>query len=149
MPSLETIQEDIPLMVDHFLKLIAREQDKPIKRVRPEVLNQLMAQPWPGNIRQLENLIRGWYAVISDTEITLRHLDAGSASCVPAAMDLEKPYQDLKEAAIGAFTRDYLNHLLRKTGGNVSAAAPISGMKRQTLQKIIRRYGIDVKRLRS
>jgi ActR/RegA family two-component response regulator len=64
-------------------------------------------------------------------------------------MDLEKPYQDLKEQAIEAFTLEYLNRLLGKTGGNVSAAAQLSGMKRQSLQKIIRRYGVDMQRLRS
>ena len=150
LPSLDRIREDIPLLVDHFLNLVAREQDKPCKRVTPETLNYLMEKAWPGNTRQLENLIRGWYAVIPDGEITPRHLagDAHPLECTPAPMDLARPYQDLKEQAIEAFTRDYLQRLLGETGGNVSAAAQISGMKRQSLQKIIRRYGIDVHRRR-
>jgi len=150
MPSLDAIREDIPLLVDHFLNRIAREQDKAVKSVAPEVLNHLMSRNWPGNIRQLENLIRGWYAVLPDPVITTRHLAADSrieetAVCV---VDLERPYLELKDRAIEAFTRDYLNQLLRKTRGNVSAAAQLSGMKRQSLQKIIKRYGIDVQRLR-
>ena len=146
MPSLDAIREDIPLLADHFLEQVASEQKREKKRIAPEVLNQLMGQAWPGNTRQLENVVRGWYAVISDTEIRLHHLerDAGPVSCTATGMDLEKPYQDLKEQAIESFTRDYLDRLLSKTEGNVSAAAQISGMKRQTLQKIIRRYGIDV-----
>ncbi len=151
LPALDQIREDIPLLVDHFLGLVAREQDKTGKRVAPEVLNHLMERDWPGNTRQLENLIRGWYAMIPETDITLRRLaaDAQPMVCTPAPMDLARPYQDLKDQAIEAFTRDYLKRLLGKTGGNVSAAAQISGMKRQSLQKIIRRYDIDVNRLRS
>ena len=151
LPPLDTIREDIPLLVAHFLERVAREQDKVKKTVAPEVLNHLMGRQWPGNTRQLENLIRGWYAVIPDAAITLRHLaaDPGSAPCQPALMDLNKPYQDLKEQAIEAFTLEYLNRLLGETGGNVSAAAQLSGMKRQSLQKIIKRYGIDVQQLRS
>ena len=87
---------------------------------------------------------------LPDPVITTRHLAADSrieetAVCV---VDLERPYLELKDRAIEAFTRDYLNQLLRKTRGNVSAAAQLSGMKRQSLQKIIKRYGIDVQRLR-
>ncbi|MCB2147469.1 MAG: sigma-54 dependent transcriptional regulator [Deltaproteobacteria bacterium] len=151
LPSLDKIREDIPLLVAHFLERVAREQDKARKTVTPEVLNHLMGREWPGNTRQLENLIRGWYAVIPEATITPRHLAADilPAACRSAVMDLEKPYQDLKEQAIEAFTLEYLNRLLGQTGGNVSAAAQLSGMKRQSLQKIIRRYGVDMQRLRS
>jgi DNA-binding NtrC family response regulator len=151
LPSLDTIREDIPLLVAHFLERVACEQDRAKKTVAPEVLNHLMGRQWPGNTRQLENLIRGWYAIIPDTAITLRHLaaDTASAPCQSALMDLNTPYKDLKEQAIEDFTLAYLNRLLGETGGNVSAAAQLSGMKRQSLQKIIKRYGIDVQRLRS
>jgi len=151
MPSLEAIREDIPLLTDHFLNRIALEQGKAVKTVEPEVLNHLMARPWPGNIRQLENLIRGWYAVVSAAVINRRHLVADNRIKETAAggADLERPYLELKDQAIEAFTREYLNRLLNQTRGNVSAAAQLSGMKRQSLQKIIKRYGIDVQRLRS
>ena len=151
MPPLDAMREDIPLLVDHFLKLVAREQDARRKTVTPEVLNHLMAMKWPGNTRQLENLIRGWYAFVPETEITLGHLgdESGGLPCTTGVIDLNQPYQVLKEHAIEAFTLEYLNRLLSETAGNVSAAAHISGMKRQSLQKIIRRYGIDVQRLRS
>ena len=151
MPSLDTIREDIPILVDHFLKLVAGEQETARKCVTPEVLKHLMERQWPGNTRQLENLVRSWYAVIPDVTITLGHLKSESP-LMPSEtgmINLTLPYQELKEQAIEAFTLEYLNRLLKKTGGNVSAAAQISGMKRQSLQKIIRRYGIDVQRLRS
>jgi transcriptional regulator of aromatic amino acid metabolism len=79
-----------------------------------------MAREWPGNTRQLENLIRGWYAMIPDMTITLEHLktDALPMDQRVRTVDLSKPYQELKEAPIEAFTRQYLNRLLRHTGGH-------------------------------
>jgi DNA-binding NtrC family response regulator len=57
MTAIDAIREDIPLLVDHFLSLIAAQQENPLKTVAPEVLNHLMGLQWPGNIRQMENLI--------------------------------------------------------------------------------------------
>ncbi len=151
MPSLDRIREDIPLLVDHFLEQVACEQNKPGKNVTPEVLNELLARPWPGNTRQLENLIRDWYAMTSDLDIKPHHLavEADSDAVPAVSLDLEKPYQDLKERAVEAFTLDYLNRLLQQTRGNISLAAQTSGMHRQSLQKIIKRYAIDVMQFRS
>ena len=145
MPPLRAIREDIPLLIDHFLELVACEQNKPRKTVTPEVLDALLGRDWPGNIRQLENMIRGWYAMTREQEISLRHLGEEGLPTAPReeAQPLDQPYQDLKDQAIETFTRDYLKRLLRHTDGNVSVAAQISGMKRQSLQKIIKRYGID------
>ena len=150
MPPLDQIREDIPLLVDHFLELVACEQHRPRKAITQGALNDLLGRPWPGNTRQLENLIRSWYATNSAPEIAQSHPNIGSEAGDASAegLDLEKPYQDLKERAIEAFTLDYLDRLLQQTKGNVSLAAQISGMRRQSLQKIIKRYGIEVERYR-
>ncbi len=63
--------------------------------------------------------------------------------------DFSRPYKDLKEEAIEKFTRHYLNNLLAHTKGNVSLSAQISGIKRQSLQKIIKRYNVAIERFRS
>ncbi len=146
MPRLEDMRSDIPLLVNHFLELVAAEQNKPPKTIAPEALNYFLGREWPGNIRELENMIRGLYAFTSDQEITLTHVDTNPQPGVPEnrEMDLVKPYQELKERVVEAFTREYLNHLLKQTNGNVSAAAQIGGMKRQSLQKIIKRYNLAV-----
>ena len=150
MPSLHQIREDIPLLVDHFLDQVACEQKKARKSVAPEVLNDLLGHEWPGNIRQLENMIRGWYAMTPDRQITPGHMETRAAAAHQQSTepDLATPYQDLKEQAVEAFTLDYLTRLLRQTSGNVSLAAQVSGMRRQSLQKIIKRCGIDVENFR-
>ena len=66
----------------------------------------------------------------------------GFTGVVPDA--LEKPYKTMKEEAIEAFTLEYLYKLFKKTKGNISLSAEISGIKRQSLQKIIKRYQVSV-----
>ena len=136
MPPLHRIRDDIPLLVDHFLERVALEKDKAKNTVTPGVLDHLMGRQWPGNTRQLENRIRGGYAVIPDDRISTAHLAVESlpALCPTELIDRDKPYQELKEQAIEAFTLKFLNRLIGKTGGNVSAAAQLSGMKRQSMQ---------------
>lgn len=146
LPPLREIKEDIPLLVDHFLEQAACEQNTPQKKLAPEVMNHLLKRDWPGNIRELENTIRGWNAVLTDETITGQNLavDAGSSGPMSENFDLNRAYRELKEEAIQTFTVKYLHRLLEHTGGNVTLSAQISGIKRQSLQKIIKRYGVAV-----
>ncbi len=152
MPSLHEIKEDIPLLIDHFLEQAACEQNTTKKVLAPEVMDYLLERKWPGNCRELENMLRGWTAVLPDEVITAEHLPV--AEKVPdtpggaTGMDLERSYKDLKDQAIENFTHEYLDRLLRHARGNVTLSAQISGIKRQSLQKIIKRYGIPVERYR-
>ena len=150
MPPLRDIREDIPLLLEHFLKKAAVELDTPPKTVSPEVLNYLLEKDWPGNVRELENTIRGWNALTPGRRITAEHLSLPKEVLKLAVADanLELPYKELKERAIEKFTLNYLRRLLAHTKGNVSLSAQISGIKRQSLQKIIKRYGVSVERYR-
>ena len=151
MPPLRSIREDIPLLVDHFLEKSARQCKQATKSVSTEVINRLLSHPWPGNIRQLENIVQNWYALTSETEVEERHLDTDDVCAAPASeqdIDLRLSYQHLKEQALASFTRAYLEKLLTRHRGNISLAAQQSGMKRQSLQKIIRRHGVDPDRFR-
>lgn len=150
MPPLRKIREDIPLLLEHFLKKAAEEQNTPPKTVSPEVLNYLLDKDWPGNIRELENTIRGWNALAPEKQITAEHLSLPKETPRLAVDDasLDLPYKELKEHAIEKFTTAYLRRLLARTKGNVSLSAQISGIKRQSLQKIIKRYGVSVERYR-
>lgn len=151
MPPLRDIREDIPLLVDHFLNKIACEQKITPKKLAPEVMNFLLGQDWPGNIRELENTIRGWTAVISGPVISLQELaDGVSGETATAGLktDFSLPYKELKAQALMDFTLTYLKQILAHTGGNVSLAAEISGIKRQSLQKIIKRYGVAIEQFR-
>jgi DNA-binding NtrC family response regulator len=145
MPPLRDRKEDIPLLVESFLKSTAAESHVEPKTVSSGTLNQLLAYDWPGNVRELENIIRGLTAVIPDPRIEKQHLPflQQKASNELGSPDISRPYKELKEDLIGRFTVSYVHGLLRKTAGNVSEAAHLSRIKRQSLQKILRRYQID------
>jgi DNA-binding NtrC family response regulator len=153
MPPLRRLREDIPLLVDHFLQKIASEQNTEAKRLSPELVGELAERPWPGNIRELENTLRGWCAVARGPEIRRAPLPgaapAPSDPDSPGADLLRRSYKELKEEAIETFTLGYVKRLLEHTSGNITLAGQISGIKRQSLQKIIRRYGISVDQYRT
>lgn len=150
MPPLREIAEDIPLLVDHFLHKVAAEQDQPPKRISPEVMNAILERQWTGNIRELENTIRGWNALIPDPIITPGLLPGseGDSSALPERNLFSRPYKELKAEAIDEFTLNYLCRLLEHTRGNVTLSAELSGIKRQSLQKIIKRYNVPVENYR-
>ncbi len=151
MPPLRDIREDIPVLVDHFLEKIALENEAAEKQLAREVMDHLISRAWPGNIRELENTIRGWCALTLENVITPRCIaDALPHERIPGEPSTrgDNSYKELKERAIADFTMEYLDRLLVRTRGNVSLAAQQSGMKRQSLQKIIKRYGVDTARYR-
>lgn len=150
MPPLREIKEDIPLLVDHFLEKTACELKVSTKKLPPEVMNYLLKKDWPGNIRELENTIRGWSAMTPGQTIS-RDILPVPEICRPDNLPntvLTRPYKELKKKAVEDFTLNYLYHLLEHTKGNVTLSAQISGIKRQSLQKIIKRFGVQVDRYR-
>ncbi len=150
MPPLRRMREDIPLLVTHFLEKLAQEQNRPPKSISPQALDHLCHRDWPGNIRELENTLRGWCATTPGDVLTLDGTGDATDETSPQlnAGDLSLPYKVLKQETIRKFTLNYLHQLLAHTRGNVSLAAEISGIKRQSLQKIISRYGVDVEKYR-
>ena len=150
MPPLRDTREDIPLLVEHFMLRAACEQKTEPKKLAPEVMNYLLQKDWPGNIRELENTLRGWNAMTPVALITAEQvqIDVEGIPNKTVDTDLSRPYKELKEKVIEDFTLTYVCRLLEHTDGNVSLSAQISGIKRQSLQKIIKRYGVAVEKYR-
>lgn len=145
LPSLEERKDDLPLLVNHFLKKAAIELAIEKKKISTGAMNTLLSRRWPGNIRELENLITSLTAMIPEDSIKEHHLDSGmeKEASVPVNMDFHQSYKSLKEKVLNAFTTRYVTGLLKETTGNVSRAAKVSGIKRQSLQKILKRHRID------
>jgi DNA-binding NtrC family response regulator len=138
MPPLRQRRGDIPMLVDHFLAKICRNEDIPVKHVTPETKERLCALPWPGNVRQLENMVEMAVALSGDREI-LGPADLGLApSFKVVPMELPGLPTTLPESmdfdtVVGHFERSILEQALTKTGGNKTAAAELLGLKRTTL----------------
>ncbi|MEA3231296.1 MAG: sigma-54 dependent transcriptional regulator [Thermodesulfobacteriota bacterium] len=151
MPPIDERREDLPLLVDHFLSKIAGELDVEKKHFTTEALNKLLNKIWPGNVRELENTIYSLTTMVSGPTIEAHDLPPWDDSQAPKSekLNLDKPYKPLKNRIIKEFSIAYINNLLAKTRGNIALAARTSGIKRQSLQKIIKRYRIDPEKFRT
>ncbi len=147
-PMLQEIREDIPLLVSHFTQAACREMDVPLKKFSAAALEVMMARPWPGNIREMQNFVRR--AVVFSPENIIRPEDlessgetAGPPNTGQPAEEILggkiEPYKVAKERLVNDFTSRYVADLLEKTQGNITRAAELSGLSRVALQKILRR----------
>ena len=150
MPPLRERTQDLLPLVDHFIRKTACELDIPPKTMTEGAREMLLRHGWPGNVRELENTIRG---VMAMTPVAV--IDTGSfqnwtpvESPAETTPDTDLPYKVVKDQVLEQFTTAYVTRLLEKTHGNVSLAAERSGIKRQSLQKILKRYQIDPERFR-
>ena len=134
LPPLRERREDIPLLARHFLTALTEEYRRPIHGFAPEALEMLVAADWPGNIRQLHNVLEQCCALCTTSTIP--------ASLVARALrDKPADIQPLVEART-AFERDYLITLLKLTRGHVSEVARLAGRNRTELYRLLERHGL-------
>ncbi len=131
LPSLAERAEDIPLLANHFLRESAREADKTIHGFAPEAMEMLLGEPWPGNIRQLYNVVEHSVALATTPIIT-------AALMGTTIKKTFTPYPTFAEARM-RFEQDYLISLLKMTEGNVSQAARIADRNRTDFYTILQR----------
>ncbi|MEE4112772.1 MAG: helix-turn-helix domain-containing protein, partial [Desulfobacteraceae bacterium] len=145
MPALAERQEDLPLLVDHFLDRYCGKYGREKKRLAPGVMPQLMAHEWKGNVRELENVVKRAVVMSTGAAITMNDLGWKEGTCV-AGLETDDlttiPYRDAKASVFRQFNTRYLEKALEKSGGNVTQAAHASGLERQSFQQIMRKYGV-------
>jgi formate hydrogenlyase transcriptional activator len=134
LPSLRERRTDIPILVHHFVRKHAARMGKHIEVVPGETMKMLQNWNWPGNIRELENLIERMVI-----------LSKGSVLSAPP-VELEA-LQDVGEDSLTEMAREHIIRVLRETNGILSGtdgAASRLGIKRTTLQSMIKRHGIEL-----
>ncbi len=129
-------KEDIPPLVEHFLKKFNRQMKKEIKGLAPTAMQRFMLHEWPGNVRELENTVEYAVAMSQQDFITEDFIFRADASG-PVA-----PLKSLKEAR-DAFERDYLSSLLKACEGNVSQAAKLAGKYRADFYDLLKKHGLN------
>ncbi len=135
LPSLAERREDIPALVQHFLKHIATRYRKPVPTLAPEALAAVVAAPWPGNVRQLENLLEQAVALSTTNVIPL--------SLVRTSLDDAQAPLVSFETARKSFERDYLVRILKLTAGNAAQAAQMAGRNRTEFYKLLQRHNLE------
>jgi two-component system response regulator HydG len=146
MPALRDRREDIPLLAIHLLDKHARSQRRVFEGFDPEALRALIGYTWPGSVRQLENAIERAVAISGSPRIGLPDLPKEVAGAPAGELPLEElvkmPYRDAVNAARDRVSREYLVALLRECVGNVTRAAERAGMERESLHRLLKRYGV-------
>ena len=144
LPPLRERRDDIALLLDHFLRLKAQEHSIATKSLSPEVIDFFTLYPWPGNIRELENLIERVTILTPHETIMLRDLPVGMRSTDQTATLKEdvlsgsRPLSD----AVDEFERDLIVKALQRTGFNQTKAASLLGTSRRILKYRIEKLNI-------
>jgi transcriptional regulator with PAS, ATPase and Fis domain len=149
LPSLYERKEDIPLLVEHFLDIFSKENKKEITGVSEEVMEVFANYSWPGNIRELENLVERAVVLTKTNLITRNNLPPflykpegkeEMASLISVNSGTLKEQTQL-------FQKNWILEALRKTNGVQKKAAQLLGVKPTTLNEMIKRLDIDINNL--
>jgi transcriptional regulator with PAS, ATPase and Fis domain len=139
LPALRERLEDIPMLVDHFIMRFNRIQNKHIEGISNEALAVLMSHDWPGNIRELENVIERAFVVCSDNQLEIKCLPQNLSSLVIPA----QPLQDIRSAKASTEIQSIKN-ALKQNNYNRTAAARELGIHKTTLFRKIKKLGISL-----
>ena len=135
LPSLDERPEDIALLADYFLKKLAPRYGRDKAAFAPEALELLVKAKWPGNVRQLYNVVEQSIA-LCPTEIIPQ-------TFVEQAIQVEMHEMTSFEDARRRFERDYLTRILKLTKGSVTQAARLARRNRTEFYKLLQRHGIE------
>ncbi len=145
LPPLADRREDIPVLADHFVARFANERRARTPTISPEALATLQSFDWPGNVRQLRNIIERTIILAPGDRLERIEVDqlpaevtAAPPSANPAALAMGAPLRQAREA----FEREYLRVQIRRFSGNISRTAAFIGMERSALHRKLKILGI-------
>jgi two-component system nitrogen regulation response regulator NtrX len=146
VPSLRERQEDIPLLAEHFMAMLAREYGRRPKTFEADALIALRQYVWPGNVRELRNVVERLMIMVPGDRISshdLSFLDqhitpAGTGAPAAVKTSVEAPLHQARDR----FERDYILRALAAQQGNISRTAEVLGIERSNLYRKMRGFGI-------
>ena len=142
VPPLRERREDIPLLIKHFLQEFSLENGRRLKTITPEAIALLARDEWPGNIRELKNVIERLVIMVSSPVIRAEHIPSSLLGkrrpngLTPVPGDAWKPLKDARNA----FEKQYILQCLKIHQGNITKTAQTLGIERTYLHKKIRLY---------
>ncbi len=145
LPPLRDRLDDIPLLASHFIRKYCDRNQKHLQSITRGAMDALCSYAYPGNVRELENIIER--AVIMEKGETIQRAELGlttprrKAAPIPLSGELE-PFKKMKTEAVEQFERDYLSQLLRLYKGNMSRSAQHAGINIKNLHDKMARYGL-------
>ncbi|WP_456428032.1 sigma 54-interacting transcriptional regulator [Rhodocaloribacter sp.] len=147
VPPLRERRSDIPLYAYHFLEKAQAKVNKRVSLIAASALATLQAYDWPGNLRELANVIERAVVLCEGDKIEVRHLPLGlQPEHAGGAFDeetLEKGLAALKTKMIEQFERDALSRYLAEYGGNITRAAEAAKISRRTFHRLLKKHGVS------
>ena len=150
VPSLAERREDVPLLVEHFMRRLAQAHGLPPREIGPDAMAALQAHDWPGNVRQLRNICERLLILATDDAqgaIRADMLPAEVSAAAPPTLRsdggeviMALPLREAREI----FERDYLLAQINRFGGNISRTASFIGMERSALHRKLKSLGLHV-----
>ncbi len=144
LPPLRQRKEDIPLLIDHFIRKYATRNEKQVEQISNDALDLLMKYDFPGNVRELENIIERAVVLCrdriiqkSDLPLTLQPLRSGSAPNAPLEF-----YSGTFKDKVEAFERDLIETALQENNFNQTKAAKALGLNERNLRYKLQKYGM-------
>ena len=147
VPPLRERREDISLLADHFMAMLAREYGRRAKRFDADAQEALQRYAWPGNVRELRNVVERLMIMVPGERVAARDLlflDQG-AGLLPSAEATAAPIMPLHDAR-DDFERQYILRALAAQQGNISRTADVLGVERSNLYRKMRSFGIVPRR---
>ena len=158
VPPLRERREDIPLLIRHFMKLHTEEQGLRVKEITPEAMNVFQQYEWPGNIRELRNLIERLMIMVAGPVIDTAQANmslqvkasvaatiGGVAAAAPAVNPLfTQPFDSLRDAR-NAFEKEYIARKLREHHWNISRTAEELKIERSHLHRKIKLLDVEMR----
>jgi len=152
LPPLRERDGDIPLLVRHFLQQEVGAEEAEEYDIEPDAMQMLLAHNWPGNIRELENVIERAVVLAEEKTITadiLSPLSPHEAESEPRMAPLsEMTYEEAMDKMSENCRRQYLVEVLKQYGGNVTKAAEHAGIERESFHRLMRKCDIDSDEIR-
>jgi two-component system response regulator AtoC len=146
LPPLRERRDDLPLLAAHLLEKHASALGKDLAGFDDEALRALASYSWAGNVRELENAVARAVAVSTGDRIGVQDLPPDIRDAQPEALSGEvvvrMPYREVVDQARDRASRGYLVALLREFNGHVTHAAERAGMERESLHRLLKRYGV-------
>ena len=145
VPPLREREGDIPLLVDHFLRIYCAAAKKPLKTLKPDVMEILEDYKWPGNVRELENIVQRLVVMNDSSTITAEHLPQNllySSTASQEAILIPETGVDF-DAEMQRIEVAYLNAALRRTAGKKTAAAALLQIDPQRMKYLCRKHRIE------
>ncbi len=135
IPPLRERKEDIPLLVEHFIKGLRRKTGKQIEGITAQALNLLTKYNWPGNVRELENVVERAFVTTHDVQITTEGFE------FLADNKLEKLTNT--KLSLASMEKEHIENILKSCNYNISTASKILEIDRTTLYNKIKKYGLQ------